>query len=797
MKRMKRMKKLLTAILSFTALSLSTGAAVALSDNTARADSSNSPKTELLLPSTYEQYLPLVSPSSAAVNPSYTAIADGNLIYVYDRYAKEYKTYEHSQNAEEKRNLITKIEFSEDGKLYFLDAATNLYVLNPVGMQAASLSFSCSSFALYGSKIYFLTISNDHSQISVTDLSTLGDLQTYKTVCENLGASPTFALYESKLYYLKNDSYLYEQSLLGGNPVFVYEFDRDIASLSLDGNLLFCVDKSGNFFAYSYAELLNSDKNATVSPVYSDESGDYSSLSSFGDYVYAVTDSAVRQFSAYSVRFTDFEISSSSSSQNRLSNAKDLHLSGELLLALDEGNRRVSLYDTSIGASLAPISLPEEFFNAKYLSATADTALVANATTALLYDLDDPSAPLLTLQSFKGNLVGATAVYDSYYFVTDQGEYYRLPQTEDPSPTDLESASKKNTHTLRMLTSDAYGNLYVGAGNEVYRYDEASFMTAAALGEAILSDLPVSATKLAVDYEQTLYALSDGKLLRFDEEKTSFDMAKSLVYSQDSATPLTSFAFSVEENATYLLYDGNFIAVTDELALPTVKTIPVHGSDEKIFEKANAEFSVVSVKEKTLAVEFDVQTLENAEYFPYLSHELTTERVNALKIGATDEYNVLAILDKATHKYRTWLVLKTACEDLPETDYLDKSKQFTGYLSNKVNLYKFPYLTELLTVAALPKSGKVTVLGEITRLDYDYYHVAFETENGETVTGYVPKPYVNEFDGSPKQPTKKTLGDSSTGDAIARLAFILLGLGAVGILIDFLILRKKPDERDD
>lgn len=797
------MKKLYTTISAILFSAALTGAIVnaPLSARTASAETAEgSPaiNQSLVLPDSYEEYLPLAAPSSASVSVNYTAIADGNAIYVYDRTANEYKKYEHAENAEAKRNLVTKVEFSESGELYFLDAATNLYKLSPQTMTAEFLNFSCSSFTLYGKAIYFLTISDGHSQISTTGLDTLNDLQSYKTVAENLGSNPTFAIYENTLYFTKYEEYLLRQNINADAQFDIYHFKNTVSTIALNGNIFACIDKSGNFYAYNYAELDASSQNATIEPIFKDETGEYTSLSSFGEYLYAVEGNAVKQFSLETKNFTDYEISSDSASQNRLSGATDLHLSGNRLYIADENNRRVSVYDTENKTVLDPITLPEDFTGASYLASTQDTVLIASDTTALLYSVNTAEAPLVTLQSFNGKLVGAAAVGSVYYFITDAGDYYRLPT--DGETYELESATKKNSyssaHALKLLTSDAYGNLYIGAGSEVYRFTETEFMNEANSGTAILSDLPVNATKLLVDYEQTVYALSDGDLLRFSDERKTFDLAKSLVYSQGAGTPVSSFAFGIEENQTYLLYDGNLIVATDELALPTVKTIPVNKADENIFAQAEAVFSVVTVKEKTLIVEFDMSLLSGAEHFPYLSHFLTAEPLTALKIGETEKYTVLALLNKSTNAYETYLALNAQCEKLDESEYLTTYETGkAGYLSNTVKLYKFPYLSSLLTVSELTKSAEVTVLGEV-RFDYDYYRVSVKTADGE-ITGYIPKPYVNDFDGSPQAPQNKVLGDESTDDAIARLAFLLLGLAAVCILVDFLLLRKKPDEDSD
>jgi hypothetical protein len=310
-----------------------------------------------------------------------------------------------------------------------------------------------------------------------------------------------------------------------------------------------------------------------------------------------------------------------------------------------------------------------------------------------------------------------------------------------------------------------------------------------------VKDIPAKATKLAVDYHRTVYALSENALHIYNGTAwQSVSLAKTLVYGQTADTPVTSFTFGVEENETYLLYDGNLLVKTTEFNLPTVKTIPVDNCDEQLFKKESAKFSVVNTSENSLFVHFDMQNLANAQTFPYQFYELKKSQTTALQIGEVNEYAILAVLDKTTNRYQTVLVLKEFTTPLLETDYkTEYAEAQIGYLTNAVNLYKFPYLTELLTVTELPKNGKVQLLGEVRQLDYEYYLISFETEDG-TQTGYVPKTYVNLYDGTPNEVTDQTIGNEADDGSVSRLVFILLGSAIICILIDFLLLRKKPPE---
>jgi len=98
--------------------------------------SKQSLKTEMIAPSSYEQYLSLSAPTDVAVTKDYTAIADDNVIYVFDREDNLYRQYTHTVNNENTKNTVTKLQFDQSDNLYFLDASTYLYILNPKAIRS-------------------------------------------------------------------------------------------------------------------------------------------------------------------------------------------------------------------------------------------------------------------------------------------------------------------------------------------------------------------------------------------------------------------------------------------------------------------------------------------------------------------------------------------------------------------------------------------------------------------------------------------------------------------------------------
>ena len=729
----------------------------------------------------------MTAPTDVAVNERYLAIADGNVIYVYDNDAEIYREYLHGGE-----HKVTKMQFADNGELYFCDESTFLYKLNVQTLESAQTGLVCSTFVLSGDEIYFSNVSGNNSTLSKTTLATP---QTTAPFLKDISSDTVFSISDEEIFYTDSGNYLLKYPS-AGDPL-ISRFQNVLSSVVATPSLFYCTDVTGNFSVYNFNDLYENGGNAT--PVFTTD-GEFSKLALFDDYVYAVDGASVRQYSIEQENFTDFEICSSSDSVNRLHGSTDVLLHDDKLITADKGNRRISVRDEN--GEYRVISTENELDGAQNqtLAATENTVLVAVEKAAYLYDLT--SGEFLTKFDFGENkLTGAVGVYGKYYFVTNSNGYYvaeKRPAGSDGAAEiwALSTPVTKSGSSPTHLAADVYGDLYVVRASDVYKYDETTFLDKDNAGEK-LGGISPNAKKIAVDYGGNLYALTDNDLTCYYADSWSsrrMNLQLSNVYSK-TQSQIISFTFGVEEQATYVLHNGNYIVNSLNLSLPTVKTIVVNGVDESIFNDESAEFSVVQTKERSLLVEFDFNALNGAEYFPYLSLTRSETQRTALKIGESQTHDVLAEYDENLRQYRAYLVKKEFCEELAESEYLTRYEQNEnakfGYLTNDVHMYKFPYLTSLLTIERLDKNTKVQLLGEVTKLDHDYYRVSYQTKNGEK-TGYIPKAYITDFDGSTPETEKHVLDDAAANvDMIWRLAYIICGFAAICILTDYLILRKK------
>lgn len=731
--------------------------------------------------------MPLEAPSSVSVTEAFTTIADGNFLYLYDRAENAYFTYTHA-------SAISKTELTEDGTLYFL-SSLRLYEISAEELkqnkQAEQVTV-CYDFTTENETLYYYDSAQALLSSEGKTLSLPYALQSGSPLAFENGLLYCVCKTPNGLFTL----YAVNPQTNSVNPIA--GFTEALLSIAFEGNQLCAVTESGNFYAYPYAEL---DGTATLpAPIAQDEKG-YLSLSAYNDLIYAVRGASIREYSTETASFTEYEIGSSSASPKRLNGASDLYLAETKLFIADAANERIAVYDTEANELAVQI---ETDLTASVLASYGDTLLVASETKAALYSLTEKryGTELLRLNETNGSIVGVASVYNRYYLLTDENYCYTLSEENGAWKA---TETQKNTVSLRptAFTADVFGSLYILYDNgKLYRFTEQELLTADANGAKIADGLQ-GVEKLALDYDCTLYALSGGALTKYlpnadggyaPSERYAPDHG--LVY--DETPTIASFTFGVRNAYAYLLYEGDYLIKTDGLQIPVVSPIPVGNAKELLFGETAAEPpTAVQVSAGSILIEFDAEALQTATAFPYTAFARAQSALTAAKLGEEGEYTMISAKNEQTGAFKTYLVKSESCETLPISAYYTSfgENAKTGYLTNGVSLYKYPYLTDILTVTELSRGAQVTLLGETVSLDHAYYYAQIETETG-VKTGYIPKNFVNPFESATPQAETVVLGEEGANtDAIWRVAYLLLGSVLICILVDFLLLR-KPKNKD-
>lgn len=807
------MKATISFTLAFSALALSgVGFVCAQKAPLVSYASTPSAHASLLSPSYYEEYLALSAPSDVAATSGYTAIenektegfmaiADGKNVHVFDCADGVYRTYSHGK---EVRNLA----FYDADTLLFSDSSTKLYKLSLTAFKNGGTAeklvsqdgdVSCSTFTAHDGYVYYTT--------TVAGKTTLFSLSMDGAVTRELLSiknETPLAYDKGALYYVhEREGFV---SLLAISPqaqsiqpINVTCFERSVRSMAFVSNLFCMVTEDGDFYSYDFATL-KTHEFAADAEIITHETKDFVSVSSNGNTAYTVRKNAVLAYLAESAVFSDHEICAASSSQGRLRDATDLLLHEDKLFIADGGNQRVSVYNVATNAYEREIPTTA---NSPLMASNGETLLLADSSQATLYDLSKTryGEVVFTIEdaAIEGNVIGAASVYDCYYLLTDKNYCYAL-QTSDSDWTYTET-QKKLPHFAVALTADVYGSLYVAYNDDgIYRFTEKELLDPSENGVRLVSHLS-DVEKLGVDYETNVYALTDGTTVKYTANAQG-EYAESARFTPDyhlvnDATPkVCAFTFGVESADAYLLYDGDYIVKTDEWNVPVVNPIPVGNAAQIVFGEQPQSFSAVTVAEDTILIAFDIQALQTATVFPYLAFQRTQTAQRALKLGEEGDYSILVLTDERTGKQSAYLAPSKNCTALEESDYRVRyTEPIAGYVTNDVSLYKFPYLTELLTVGQVVRNSEVKIVGKIYKLDHAYYEIEIPDGNGNVKIGYVPKNYVTFFNGAPPVPSEEIYGEQEADtDAIWRCVYILLGLGAICILVDFLILHKPKQE---
>lgn len=773
----------------------------------------------LFLPGSYEEYLALENPSSVAVTENYTAIADGLKIYVYDRAENEYRYYTHEVVGD---TQITQLKFDDANTLYFsAQGSTYLYAMNLINFTATNTNIACSAFDIYRDELYYTTISHTTASIFKRSLSALSDQP--ELLINGVPGKPAIAHNGEMLYY----TFDYWLASIGHDTAQKIA-STSVQSLSFNGDYCFYTDTNKSLYAFRYAEAGAQPEIIAENCV--------SVSSPYDGFIYVVGDKKIRQLNTETREFTSYEISASSASQGRLYAATDTTLCGDKLITLDKGDSeknvpaRIHVSNTSqaeqSGQTTRSFALSDLSGTAKLIASDGETACVLSVLSAsggesgalTVYDLSDQK-PIFTYSSEVGEtFLGVVCVYGTYYAVSNT-RFYTVAPTATESETESGEAAIGYAVTSRpspranvLLACDVYGMLYVAqTDNKVYAYSESEFVSESGVAANTAAILPQSAdpsvkpSKLLVDFNRSIYVLQGGSIVQCaastEGAPVTYTMNdKSFVYAQTPDTPVVSATFGVESGATYVIYNGNFIAATYDISLPTVNTVRINGVDETLFSQSAAQFCVTECPEKTLLLRIDLAAVKNAEYFPCISYGRTEKKISAISLAETERYALLAVYDKETNDYYTALAEKSSCTNVSEAEFLAPSPEpfqsgGKGYVTNAISLYKYPYLTPLLTVCPVDKNAEVTVLKTVQKLDWIYYQIEYTNENGVTQTGFLPSAYVSDTNGAAPQSQTATFGgESNNRDLVWRLVYIILGTLVVCILTDYLILRKHDKE---
>ena len=748
----------------------------------------------LHLPDSYEQYLPLDNPTYVAMNEEHIAIADNSTIYVYDKAEKVYTRYDHEPLNQPTE--VTKIQFSDEGEMFFRDAGGQLWHYNFETHECDKdplRDISCQTFLIHGEFLYFVSETNQgpsyfyYVPISDPQFSNRTELAKYSAA-----SNPRMAYAGDTLYCIINnntiDAYSYDaatqtHNFVGGNKKLnsAYHEVTNLQFVCAYGDELFYTVKGEK---NENNGLWRTDFEGNAERLLKGD--DYSTITTYGDKLYCIQGNTIRELEVdeTSVQPTGYEISITSSSPHRLSNAGETVRTKELVVIADSGNRRISVYDRLDGSYyLIPCEDGSNTFVPEHIAVskeevevkkggtdfvTINKIVVSNGTKIYEYtferhtletEKEENGAHGPTLYTALQPVKGLTYVYGECYYITEFDGYGSL---SNPTAGELHFSGIKSPE---VITSDIYGTIYVAFGNKVYSFSEEDFLKDGASGNAVIS-LSANSEKvyqsLNVDYEGNVWHLAkDGYLYCNNTAVSKIDGGDFVYLNKEHDYPV-SFALCFEDDQIYFNF-ANYVVCSKAYAmdaLPSLNKISAGEAKTKAFALADPEKLFVTVPAGSVGFEIALDELKSSEstHFPYESYfrleDKTQERLGVLLYDPQDEndYYVVALYNEELHTFTANLFKKSKNKlQLAQNCYTEADGY--AYITSDVSLCSAPCLfpapkgeLSALSIERLERGTKLKVLGYAEGEGKPYAFVEVADNTREIKRGYVPRSYLTGSD---------------------------------------------------
>ncbi len=706
----------------------------------------------LFLPESYEQYLELDSPVDIAISARYVAIAEKEVLYLFDRNEKTpvYHTYEHATGHTGAQ--ISKIQFSENEELYFSDSLLGFYKLDLTDLDKIAPTTdkplaSLSTFYIENDTVFEVSVVHDGTTYLTAPLSDPGSGTPF--FHDNYTNTPQLGFSNGSFYSVVERlvNIFYFDSETGkytvANQGYILQYDLSgVKSASVVGDSLFyTVNDSITATTGLYLFDLTSESSSLLL-----SGSGYGALTSYGGRLYAVKGNAVMEYELGSdgIHKTNYEISSSSDSVNRLSDATESVRAGSLLVTADCGNKRLSVFDMSSETyTVLPLS-----YTPDYVATDGRILAAAAGSTVYVYErnrLGEFDTATYTVEA-NTTVTGIACMYGKCFFVTRAFGYGIAAPDFDAADLCTRDAY---AFPPAALTNDLYGNLYVvRSDGSVLRFFEDEFTDPLSEGELLPTNLPASFHSVRADFEGNLYFLAEGSVLyRNGEELASIDGGE-FVYGGGSSSPL-SFALGFEDDSVYFNF-GSYLVKSNAGALgfPTLQTIDASGVHEEISRVHGPEdVQYADVQKGAVGIKVDLSSLgEDTSYFPFDSYARTTEKDRGVLLAEKGGYDLIALYHDRGYDVR--LFRKAQCTPV---EAQVRAPAGGKYLSSGCSLYNYPCIADAY-VSTLPRGTRVNVLsvvsakgeGEEGELGYDFAYVEAEGKAREVLRGYVPLSFLTD-----------------------------------------------------
>ena len=685
-------------------------------------------ETSLFVPSSYEQYLELNSPSDIALSKDYFAISDSNKIHIYNRATKTYSTAVLDEGT-----TVSSLNFYGENLYFVAKSSTKSPIAyipcnNPSAPITETEIGTCASFLINGENVYYSSVATNDIKIYKTKMDGNDILSTSEKLDESDGNTvPAFSNDGDTVYYSIDNNIINVSASGVSTPPLPSSVSTFFAS---EGICYYADAATSKLYKYGNDDPLHLN-NAEVKNVksirrYNDGEN---------DLLYIVAGKSILTYSLTLNEFTDYEIGKSG--------ASDISVYNQTIVIADKEKKSATIRGDK--TATFPLIDKETPVTPQFICAGKDNFLIATNDSIYLSEYKEKSLKKIT--NVLGAPIAAVYSFGSYFIISDTGAAqttYRIDESGNVTGSGSVSLTPKD------LAADLYGNLFILDENgNVCELTQDEFLTDQSTGK-IADSFDSTAQKLLIDWTGDLYVLTNVGIIRGKDDKKITIAPQEFVYTEtDIEKPVLDFAFGFENDTVFILSDG-FIIQTKSAEISCLKNLSAEGVYEDMLytpltETSANDLKIVSLTKGSLVIRLDMESA-GTQKLPYQNYEKTVSEKTGIVL--TDcQYGLIAAFCSETGYEYFLIPNKTQSSLIDTAEYLKDSSFDTGYTSNTVGLYRYPMMLSDLPLYRTPlvkgKTVKVLSLLSHDSLDTDYLFVSIENDS-QTVYGFIPASYILE-----------------------------------------------------
>lgn len=249
-------------------------------------------------------------------------------------------------------------------------------------------------------------------------------------------------------------------------------------------------------------------------------------------------------------------------------------------------------------------------------------------------------------------------------------------------------------------------------------------------------------------------------------------------------------AYAVKDNALYELKGTD----TEKVPLPYLDFTPTLNVNTGDAANTVKEFSIpsptfVTVKEGAFVTGIDIDALGEARFAAGETHK-TDEAFAALLLatcGTDGKISVITLCGTGKS-----YILHSDDVSVVDRQAVSETNLGATVTVDDAYIYSAPYVCKSTQLAPINAGDIVKVTGEVTKdlnpeLARDFYKVEFKSENGGTISGYVPYGYVSPYEYNEKPPVETPDPDGTEENLIKPVVLIIVVIALVLIAAGYLI----------